>query len=113
LDHFLPYEPDSIRLGFTEAQTEWCRGNEFPMWAFFLEEELFYSDEYQKFKTLVADSPFAAGMPPEAPGKAGNWLGWQIINAYMQRYPETTLQDLVNLRDSQEIFSKSRYKPRK
>ncbi len=112
LDHILPYEPDSIKLGFTEVQTNWCAENELEMWAFFLEEELLYSNEYKKFKSLVSDSPFATGMPPEAPGKAGNWVGWQIVKAYMQRQPETTLQELVAIKDAQEIFSKSRYKPR-
>lgn len=111
LDHFLPYEPDSIKLGFTEIQTRWCEENELAMWAFFLEGELLYSNDYQQFKTLISESPRAAGMPPEAPGKAGNWMGWQIIKAYMKRYPETTLQDLVALTDYQALFSKARYKP--
>lgn len=112
LDHILPYEPDSIKLGFTSVQTTWCNNNELEMWAFFLKEELLYSDEYKKFKSLVSDSPFATGMPPEAPGKVGNWMGWQIIKAYMQRHPETSLQDLVAIKDTQEIFSKARYKPK-
>lgn len=112
LDHLLPYEPDSIKLGFTDAQTNWCAENELEMWAFFLKEELLYSNEYKKFKSLVSDSPFATGMPPEAPGKAGNWVGWQIVKAYMQRQPDRTLQELVAITDTQEIFSKSRYKPK-
>lgn len=112
LDHLLPHTPDSLKLGFTSTQTEWCEENELAMWAFFLKEELLYSNEYQKFKSLVSDSPYATGMPEEAPGKAGNWMGWQIIKFYMARFPETSLQKLIDLKDPAEILNKSRYKPR-
>jgi len=49
----------------------------------------------------------------ESPGEVGNWMGWQIVKSYMNRHPETTLQELVALDDMQEILSKSRYKPRR
>ncbi len=112
LDHLLPYTQDSLKLGFTSAQTNWCQGNEFAMWAFFLKEELLYSNDHKKFKSLVSDSPYATGMPEEAPGKAGNWMGWQIVKSYMARFPETSLQELIDLKDSADFLNKSRYKPK-
>ncbi len=113
LDHLLPYEQDSVKLGFTSSQTEWIARNEAEIWAYILTQELLYSDEYQDFKTLISIAPHSAGMPEEAPGKAGNWLGWQIVKAYMERNPGVSLQDLVALEDVQEILNKSRYKPRR
>ena len=112
LDQIMPYEPDSIKLGFTTAQTKWCEENELAMWAFFLKEELLYSNDQQKFRSLVSESPSSSGMPPESPGRAGNYMGWQIVKAYMQRFPETSLQDLLALDDATTLLSKARYKPR-
>lgn len=112
LDQLMPYEPERIKLGFTEAQTKWCKENELAMWAFFLKEELLYSNEQQKFKSLVSESPSSSGMPAESPGRAGNWMGWQIVKAYMNRFPETTLKDLLAMKDATALLSKARYKPR-
>ena len=51
-------------------------------------------------------------MPTEAPGRTGDYIGWQIIRAYMKRYPETSLNDLIKMNDSQMILEKSKYKPK-
>lgn len=50
-------------------------------------------------------------MPAEAPGRTGSWLGWQIINSYMAKHPETSLPELLRLKDSQALLNQSGYKP--
>ncbi len=111
LDHLLPETPDSIKLEMTGAQVEWLKENERGIWAFFLEEDLLYSAEWQEVRKYVDYSPNSPGMPPEAPGRTGNWLGWKIVSAYMKRFPETSMQELMALRDAQELLTESRYKP--
>lgn len=113
LDQLLPYTPDSVKLGYTAQQVEWIENSELEIWAYFLKEEMMYSDDFQNFKSLVTPAPKSSGMPEESPGEAGNWMGWQIIKAYMKRNPETSLSDLVALSDVQEILVKSKYKPRR
>ena len=51
-------------------------------------------------------------MPDEAPGRTANYIGWQIVRAYMERYPSTTLKNLIDLKDSQMLMEKSKYKPK-
>jgi len=109
----MPYETDSIKLGYTAKQTAWVDAFELDIWAYFLKEELMYSDDLQAYKSLVSTAPKSAGLTEESPGEVGNWMGWQIVKSYMNRHPETTLPELVALEDMQEILSKSRYKPRR
>ncbi len=113
LDQFLPYAPDSIKLEYTQKQVDWCKDNELEMWAHFLKEDLLFTTKWDKMRKLVDYSPNSPGMPPEAPGRTANFMGWQIIKAYMQKYPKTTLQELIDLRDAQLILNKSKYKPRR
>ena len=113
LDQLLPFEQDSIKLGYTTNQTKWCEKNEMEIWTYILQQELMYSNQFQDFKTLISIAPHAMGMPNEAPGQVGNWMGWQIVKAYMKQHPETTLQELIVLEDVQEILNKSRYKPKR
>ena len=112
LDALLPLTPDSVKLEVSQAQVEWLANNELQMWAFFLEEELLYSADWQKIRKYVDYSPNSPGMPDEAPGRTANWIGWQIVKRYMSRYPETTLPELLRMSDAPAILTKSKYKPR-
>jgi hypothetical protein len=112
LDCLLPHTPDSIKLGYTAAQTEWVEGNELQMWTHFMGEELLYETNLRDIRKLVDHSPGSPGMPHEAPGRTANWTGWQIVKAYMKRQPETTLMQLIEITDAQEILNKAKYKPR-
>ncbi len=113
MDHLLPYTPDSIKLEMTPDQVKWLNGNELEMWAFFLKEDLLYSSEWMKITKYLNYSPHSPGMPPEAPGRTANWMGWQIVSTYMSRFPEKTMQDLIAMKDAQEIMDLSKYKPRR
>ncbi len=109
----LPELQDSVLMEYSGQEMEWVIDNELLMWAHLLEKELLYSTKYIDFQKLVSPSPGSPGMPREAPGRTGNWVGWQIVKAYMQQNPEITARDLVVMKDAQEILSKSSYKPRR
>ncbi|NRB64143.1 MAG: hypothetical protein HRU40_14150 [Saprospiraceae bacterium] len=111
LDHILPHVPDSIKLEMTGLQVNWLADNEREMWAYFLDENLLYSTEWQKVRKYVDYSPSSPGMPPEAPGRTANWIGWKIIESFMKRNPEVSMQELVGMMDAQELLDRSKYKP--
>ncbi len=113
MDHLMPYTQDTVILEMTPAQVEWLDNNELEMWAFFLKQDLVYSSEWIKIAKYVEPSPSSPGMPPEAPGRTANWLGWQIVKAYMRRFPEKGMQDLLQEKDAQAILDQSRYKPQR
>jgi hypothetical protein len=108
----LPYTPDSILLELPQQQVAWLKDNELEMWAHFLKENLLYSTDYSEFRKLVDYSPNSPNMPPEAPGRTANYVGWKIVEAFMQRHPELGPQDLPQLPDAQYILEQSKYKPR-
>lgn len=113
IDHLLPFSPDSIIMEYTEEQLDWCEDNEIEMWAYLLKEDLFYESDMDKINKLINPSPSSPGMPKQAPGRTGNFIGWKIVEAYMQRHPEKTLTDLVAFEDAQKILEQSKYKPKK
>ena len=111
LDALLPYTHDSIKWEYSTAQTNWVLENEVQMWSYLLQEELIYETSTDKIKKLVDQSPSSPGMPKESPGRTGNFMGLRIVEAFMNRNPDTSMEQLVNL-DSQKILDKSKYKPR-
>jgi len=113
-DHLLPHVHDTIKLEYTADQDNWINENEIDMWAYFLDKELFYSTDRKKIRKLIDPSPKGASdMPPEAPGRTANWVGWKIVEAYMKRMPNMTMQQLVDQKDAQMILDKSKYKPKR
>ncbi len=111
LDHLLPHHPDSVIMEVSGEQMGWLLDNELEIWAYFLQEDLLYSSEWQNIRKFVEYSPHSPGMPPEAPGRTANFTGWRIVRAYMQRHPQANMQDLIALRDAQALLDRSRYKP--
>lgn len=111
LDCVLPDMEDSIKMGYTEEQIEWCVANEAEIWKFFAGEELLFSKRTDDMRRYMDDAPTSVGMPEEAPGRVAAWTGWQIIRAYMRENPDTDLNDLFNEIDALKILKLSGYGP--
>jgi hypothetical protein len=112
LDKVLPKIPDSILLEYTTEQTKWVKSNELEMWAFFFDQNLFYESNTMKINKYINPSPNSPGMPAAAPGRTANYIGLQIVKAYMKKHPKTTLNELIAIKDAQKLMDKSRYKPK-
>ncbi len=108
----LPELEDKYIHCYTQEQVDWCRSNEMQIWALFLAEDLLYSSRMRDIQKLVKQSPNSPGMPPEAPGRTANWIGMKIVESYMKRNPDVSVQELVKIKDAQQILDKAKYKPR-
>lgn len=111
MDQILDFTSDTVIIEYTTDQLAWCRENEEEMWQFFFDKDLFHSTDFRSFNKLIAPAPTSPGMPEVSPGRTGNYMGWQIIKAYMQRHPRTSITELLQLDDAQEILDGSRFRP--
>lgn len=111
MDQLLPATPDSVILEMPEKDVEWLEDNELEVWAYLLKEQLFYESEWKKIRKFVEYAPNIPQMHPEAPGRTANWVGWQIVKAYMKNHPGATIPELLGQTDAQKILDQSRYKP--
>ncbi len=107
----LPHVPDTATLVFAKAELDWLRANEAQMWTHYLDENLLYETSAKRIGKHVGVSPNVPGMPPEAPGGGANWVGLQLVRAYMKRYPDKSLRDLIAERDAQKLLTESKYRP--
>ncbi len=112
LDAMLPEKADYLKIGYTENQLKWCIENEQNIWAFFIDKQILYSADYEITRKFTQDGPFTLAFSEEAPAMIGNWIGWQILRAYMNHNPTVSLQDLLKETDAQKILKQSGYKPK-
>ncbi len=111
LKSLLPDTPDSLIFAFTQKKLDWCIENETQLWYYLVDNELLYSKEEKQSLRFLGDAPFVSGLPKESPGRAGQWLGYKIVQKYMNKYPETTIPQLFAIQDGKQILIKSKYKP--
>ncbi len=112
LKQLLPEHPMNIISEFTEEQYNWCLQNEKSIWSLFLDQELMYETNQQKIKTYVFESPRSAGMPEEAPGRTAHYLGFKVVEKYMDE-TKSSISELIKEKDSQKILKLSKYKPKR
>lgn len=111
LRRMIPPAKDTLVYGYTSKQLDFCKKNEKEMWAYFLSQKLVYEANLKKIQKYVDDAPTSPGMPPDAPGRTSAFIGGQIIEAYMKRHKNVSVQRMLRETNSQKIFEESKYKP--
>lgn len=114
LSYILPDAPDSMLLGYTQKQTDWCNENEYGVWQFLNNKDLLYKNSGMDKTRYLGEGPTTSGMPPEAPGSIGSYIGLQIVRKFMDETGnKITLRDLVQKYDAKTILEKAKYRPAK
>jgi hypothetical protein len=107
----LPDEDDSKIFGFMPDQLRWCKNNEKTMWITLIENKLLFSTDYFMIKKLTDVAPYTSEFTSESPGKACNWVGYNIIVKYVKNNPQVSLRELMDNDNYHTIFEQARYKP--
>lgn len=107
----LPHQPDSLIFGFTPQQYKWCLSNESAMWTYLIENKLLFSTNTLDINKLVNDAPFTSGFPKESPGRAVVWLGYRIVEQFMEKKHDADLNELMSISNYQSILNMAKYKP--
>lgn len=103
-------QPQDI-IGYNDDKYAWACKYEQQVWQHFIEKDMVFSKDEEVIRRLVDKTPFTSNFGNNSPGRLGAFIGWHIIASYMHEHPETTLQEMMNLTDSQKILSESHYKP--
>jgi hypothetical protein len=105
-------EEEWIIFNTTKEKLAWAIENEFEIWSYFVEKELFYDtdlDLRSRFMSPAPYSKFNLDIDKKSPGGIGRWLGFKIVNSYMN-HNQITVNQLLNI-DHYTIFKNSKYKP--
>ncbi|WP_343067658.1 gliding motility lipoprotein GldB [Winogradskyella flava] len=113
-DKMIPFATDAEKIGYTEEQLKWAEANESAIWSYFIEKELLYSTDSKLPGRFIADAPFSKfylELDNESPGRLGQYIGWQIVRAYVERTGEDVMKVLQ--KKPEDIFRISKFKPKK
>ncbi len=113
-DAVLPNIADAEKIGYTQKQLDWSIANESEVWRYFIDRELLYSTDSKLPGRFINSAPFSKfylELDGQSPGRIGQYLGWQIVRAYMRNNDVSLSKMLITNAD--DIFKQSKFKPRK
>ncbi len=112
LDAMMPETPDSVKIGYTADQLEWCKAYQADIWASFIESKVLYSSNIFEYSKYIEEAPFTPGQENDSAPRIGIWTGWQIVRKYMDENPTVTLPQLMAETDYKKILKLAKYKPK-
>ena len=110
-DALMPNVNDTLKIGFSKKQMDWCREHEPDVWGYFVKNKFLYSTETETIAKFTGEGPFTTGFVKESPARTGVWIGWNIVRKFMKENPKFTPEQLMKEDDPQKILSLSKYKP--
>lgn len=115
LRHFvrqmIPDIPDSTLFDYSSKEVDWVNAYEKDMWSYMVEQKHLFSTDRMALQRYVGKSPFTYYFGQESPGSTGVWLGYRIVQAYLKRHPETTLDELMQMNNGHDFLRAARYRP--
>jgi hypothetical protein len=111
LKKIFPDEHDTLLFGYTKQQFQWCQKSERSMWKYLIDKKKLFNTELLEIRRYTQDAPFTTTFPRESPGRAAVWIGYKIVQRFMENNPQITINELLQIKDYQYIFQKSEYDP--
>ncbi len=109
----LPCIEDSLIIGYTAVQLEETKKHETIIWGHIVERKVLYETSHFIKTKYTGERPYTAEIGPKCPGKIGTWLGWRIVDKYINNNSSISLPQLMEMKDSKKMFLESKYKPEK
>ncbi|MDO5978301.1 gliding motility lipoprotein GldB [Flavivirga spongiicola] len=114
-DAVVPFKNEAARIGYSKEQLDWAVVNESYIWRYLVERELLFSTDSKLLGRFINPAPFSKfyleDIDADSPGRLGQYIGWQIVRAYMEQN-DVTLKDML-ITSTEDIFNNSKFKPRK
>lgn len=108
----IPNAPDSVKFGYSNEKVEWVKKNEANIWKHFLDKKLLFSIEKNEIRQYIGDGPFTTPFSKISAPRAGAYIGFKIVESYMDRNSDISLKQLMEEKDYRKIYQKSLYNPK-
>lgn len=104
----------NLALGYTPEQLKWLEENEAYLWRTLVGKDLLYDTTDGVSVRLFSPAPSSRDLDPLAPGRAGRYIGYKIVKAYLDRNPGAEFEFLLSpeFTSDRNSLSLASYNPR-
>lgn len=83
-------------LGLTEVQYDWFVKNRDNLWKELVNKQLLYDKNPLTIRKLFSPSPGTSILNEESPGRAGRFLGYDLIKHYFENNPDASFEEVLS-----------------
>ena len=105
----MPEENLENITGLNTQQLAWCSKNERNMWETMSKLQHLNSKDTKVISKYIDEAPFTTFFPQDSPGRAATWVGYRIVESYMEKNSKVSLKDLLLKTKAEDILKRSNY----
>ncbi len=109
LKALMPDLSDHLMIRYTPEEYEYAVASEYNIWQYLVDMNWIYTTDMKVKMRFFEEAPTTVGIE-DSPGRIGQFMGWQMVNAYMNDNPEVTVEELLNEENETKILKA--YKPK-
>ena len=97
----MPELHNHLLMDWTPDDMAWAEANERAVWIELQPSKVLFETNRTIYNRWLSDGPFtkAGAIPQESPDRLGIWIGWRIVEDYMDRNPEISIEELFEEQD--------------
>ena len=111
LSKAFPEKDKFFIMNYSAEQWDWCAKNEKGIWKQIVGKKYLYSNDRLLIAKFTEPAPYTAALGEDSPPMVGVWIGWQIIDRYMEKHPTVSIMELLNNVNYVEILKEASFKP--
>lgn len=96
-DKCMATEHKHLLMDWTPEEWAWAEANEDKIWIELQPQDVLFETNRTIYNRWLNEGPFtrAGKIPQESPDRLGAWMGWRIIEDYMDRNDDIELEKLI------------------
>jgi hypothetical protein len=107
----MPCVSDTLLMGYSSRELEGSIAHEDLIWSRLVQDQVLFSSSHLVKQRFLAERPKTIEVGEDCPGRIAQWVGWRIVEKFMEEHPDITLPQLMAIADAPRIFRESGYKP--
>jgi len=111
LKSMLPETPDSLLWGYSDYQYRWAETYESNVWTYLIDRKLLFDTNPLLIRNLTGEGPFTNAFGNQSAPGAASFCGFGIVCSFMQKNPNVTLKELMEITNLNSIYARARYNP--
>lgn len=92
----LPSKNKNIIIRYTKSDYDWALKNEFSIWKFLVDQKYLFKINELIESNFLKEAPFTTGLPSESPDRLGQFIGWRMVQNFMNKN-DISLNELLKI----------------
>lgn len=113
LQRVLPKTPKSVLMKYSENEYQYLKDNEYSMWEYIVKNKMLFSSNNDFLNGWINEapfSPFTSYNGVKSPSRAGVYIGWQIVEQYIEKN-NASIEEVLDVKNISKLLAS--YKPKK